>query len=104
MKKSDKEKWLKSQTIEQFVKELADELYEKTFMGNMAVQRPKVVEIPATNEAYAMIWVIRCYGGNPKAKKYFKACRGKKIYIVGGGMKALPGWRSFSFQYKRHLV
>lgn len=59
---------------EQFVKELADELYEKTFMGDMAVQRPKVVEIPATNEAYAMIWVIRCYGGKLKAKKYFRAC------------------------------
>lgn len=59
---------------EQFVKELADELYEKTFMGDMAVQRPKVVEIPATNEAYVMVWVLKCYGGKPKVKKYFRAC------------------------------
>ena len=59
----------------QFVKELADELYEKTFMKATAVTRPKVVELPdATNEAYVMVWVIRCYGGSYQAKKYFKAC------------------------------
>ena len=59
---------------EVFVRELADELYEKTFMGDMAVQRPKVVPIEASNEAYVMVWVLHCYGGKSKAKKYFRAC------------------------------
>lgn len=59
---------------EKFVRELADELYEKTFMGDMAVQRPKVVPIEASNEAYVMVWVLHCYGGKSKAKKYFRAC------------------------------
>ena len=59
---------------EEFVRELASELYEKTFMGDMAVQRPKVVPIEATNEAYVMVWVLKCYGGKPKVKKYFRAC------------------------------
>ncbi len=59
---------------EQFVKDLADELYEKTFMGDMAVTRPKVAEIKATNEAYVMVWVLRCSGGSYKAKEYFKVC------------------------------
>lgn len=61
---------------EKFVRELASELYDKTFMGDMAVQRPKVVPIEATNEAYVMVWVLKCYGGKPKAKKYFRvSCR-----------------------------
>ena len=60
---------------EQFVMDLADELYEKTFMRDMAVTRPKVVELPnATNEAYVMVWVVRCHGGSHQVKKYFKAC------------------------------
>ena len=59
----------------EFVQELADELYEKTFMHDMAVKRPKVVGLPdATNDAYVMVWVIRCPGGSYKAKEYFRAC------------------------------
>ena len=59
----------------EFVLDLADELYEKTFMGQMAVKRPKVVGLPdATNEAYVMVWVLRCNGGSYKAKEYFRAC------------------------------
>ncbi|MDY3097409.1 hypothetical protein [Methanobrevibacter sp.] len=30
--------------------------------------------IEATNEAYVMVWVLKCYGGKPKVKKYFRAC------------------------------
>ena len=59
---------------EEFVRDLADELYEKTFMGDMAVQRPKVVPIEASNEAYVMVWVLHCYGGKSKVKEYFRAC------------------------------
>lgn len=59
----------------EFVQELADELYAKTFMHDMAVKRPKVVGLPdATNDAYVMVWVIRCPGGSYKAKEYFRAC------------------------------
>jgi hypothetical protein len=54
---------------------MADELYEKTFRGQMAVKRPKVVGLSdATNTAYVMVRVLRCPGGRYKAKEYFKVC------------------------------
>ena len=63
---------------EEFVVNLADNLYQNTFFGEMATQPPKVVFNPdATNISFHEIWVIRCPGGKQKAKKYWKACSRK---------------------------
>ena len=63
---------------EEFVVNLADNLYHNTFFGEMATQPPKVVFNPnATNISFHEIWVIRCPGGKQKAKKYWKACSRK---------------------------
>ncbi|WP_296851836.1 hypothetical protein [uncultured Methanobrevibacter sp.] len=63
---------------EEFVVNLADNLYHNTFFGEMAKQPPKVVFNPnATNISFHEIWVIRCPGGIQKAKKYWKACSRK---------------------------
>lgn len=63
---------------EEFVVNLADNLYHNTFFGEMATLPPKVVFNPdATNISFHEIWVIRCPGGKQKAKKYWKACSRK---------------------------
>lgn len=63
---------------EEFVTDLANNLYHNTFFGEMATQPPKVVFNPnATNISFHEIWVIRCPGGIQKAKKYWKVCSRK---------------------------
>lgn len=58
---------------EEFVVNLADDLYHNTFMGEMAIQKPKVVFNPnATNISFHEVWVLRVPGGKAKAKKYWK--------------------------------
>ena len=63
---------------EEFVVNLADNLYHNTFMGEMATQPPKVVFNPnATNISFIEVWVLRVPGGKRNAKKYWKACSRK---------------------------
>ena len=63
---------------EEFVVNLADNLYQNTFFGEMATQPPKVVFNPdATNISYIEVWVLHVPGGKQKAKKYWKACSRK---------------------------
>lgn len=60
---------------EEFVVNLADDLYHNTFMGELATQKPKVVFNPnATNISYIEVWVLRVPGGKRNAKRYWKAC------------------------------
>ncbi len=63
---------------EEFVVNLADNLYQNTFMGEIATQPPKVVFNPdATNISFIEVWVLRVPGGKRNAKKYWKACSRK---------------------------
>lgn len=63
---------------EEFVVNLADNLYQNTFMGEMATQPPKVVFNPdATNISFIEVWVLRVPGGKRNAKKYWKVCSRK---------------------------
>ena len=63
---------------EEFVVNLADNLYHNTFMGEIATQPPKVVFNPnATNISFIEVWVLRVPGGKRNAKKYWKACSRK---------------------------
>ena len=68
---------------EEFVTNLANNLYYNTFMGEMAVQKPKVVFNPdATNISFHEVWVLRIPGGKQKAKKYWKVCSRKLGYPI----------------------
>lgn len=68
---------------EEFVTNLANNLYYNTFMGEMAVQKPKVVfNQTATNISFHEVWVLRIPGGKQKAKKYWKACSRKLGYPI----------------------
>ena len=63
---------------EEFVVNLADNLYQNTFMGEIATQPPKVVFNPnATNISFIEVWVLRVPGGKRNAKKYWKVCSRK---------------------------
>lgn len=56
-----------------FVKSLVDDLYNKTMMGEFALQKPKVVFNPnATNISFKEIWVLKIPGGKTQAKKCWK--------------------------------
>ena len=63
---------------EEFVVNLADNLYQNTFMGEIATQPPKVVFNPdATNISFIEVWVLRVPGGKRNSKKYWKVCSRK---------------------------
>ncbi len=63
---------------DEFVVNLADNLYQNTFMGEIATQPPKVVFNPdATNISFIEVWVLRVPGGKRNAKKYWKVCSRK---------------------------
>ena len=60
---------------DEFVVNLANDLYHNTFMGEMATQKPKVVFNPnATNISFIEVWSLRVPGGKAKANKYWKVC------------------------------